>query len=99
MSFKVKASILAERIYKTSKEINIVWNGQDPDRDNLLENEPNKGDNNIETEDEPIDNTSVEFLDQTFINPSAGFNCNIFIVVAKNKSGLKKHRNSKHTNT
>ena len=86
---------MANRIAKNSKQINIIWNGNDPEED--LETEVNKADENIEIQDEPNDNTSDELLDQTFMNPSAGFNCNECNFVAKNKSGLKNHRKSKHT--
>ena len=84
------ASILENRIAKNSKQIYIIWNGNDPEE--YLEKEVNEVDKNIEIQHETNDNTTEEILDQTFMNPSAGFNCNECIFPAKNKSGLKNHR-------
>ena len=89
------ASILENRIAKNSKQIYIIWNGNDPEED--LEKEVNEVDKNIEIQHETNDNTTEELLDQTFMKPSAGFNCNECNFVANNKSGLKNHRKSKHT--
>ena len=46
----------------------------------------------IEIQNETNDNTNDDLLDQTFMNPSAGFTCNECNFVAQNKSGLKRHR-------
>ena len=77
-------------IDKNSKQINTIWNGNDPEED--LENEVSKADKNIEIQDEANDNTCDDLLDQTFMNPYAGFKWNECNFVTKNKSGLKKHR-------
>ena len=40
---------------------------------------------------------SVNFLDQTFVNPAVGFPCRIFNFVRKSESGLKSHNTKKHS--
>ena len=85
-------TMLADKIAKNSKEIKMVYNGNysesDTERDIVLENVVNQ----IEIQDDTHDNTSEELLDQTFLNPSSGFNCNDCNFVLNNKSGLKKHK-------
>ena len=94
------SSILSDKISKNSKEIYIVWNGEDPESDTEkdidTQNKVNHSEQNSEVQEEALDTTSDNVLDQTFLNPSAGFNCKNCNYVATNKSGLKKHNKSKH---
>ena len=90
---------MSDKISKNSKEIYIVWNGEDPESDTEkdidTQNKVNHSEQNSEVQEEALDTTSDNVLDQTFLNPSAGFNCNECNCFTKNKSGLKKHRKSK----
>ena len=94
------AFILSDRISKNSKEINIVWNGEGPEsdteRDIDTQNKVNQSEENSKVQDKTLDTPSDNVLDQTFLNPSAGFICNNCNYVAQNTTGLKKHNNSKH---
>ena len=94
------SSILSDKISKNSKEIYIVWNGEDPESDTEkdidTQNKVNHSEQNSEVQEEALDTTSNNVLELTFLNPSAGFNCNNCNYVATNKSGLKKHNKSKH---
>ena len=71
----------------------MVYNGNYSESDT----ETDIVNNHSEIQDAAHDNTSEDLIDQTFLNPSSGFNCNECNFVATNKSGLKKHKKSKHT--
>ena len=86
-ALKVKAetnekivSILEDKIAKNRKEIKQVYNGNysesDAESDNIANNEVDQSDKNIEIQNGNHNKTNDDFLDQTFLNPSAGFNCN-----------------------
>ena len=67
----------------------MFYNGNYSERDTERDIAVNQG----EIQEETRENTSEEMLDQTFLNPSSGFNCNDCNFVAINKSCLIKHKN------
>ena len=95
---------MADKIAKNTKEIKNVA-GVDseseldrdiiPEMDEVMEKEDDESEKNKEILNE--NNTNDDLFDQTFLNPSDWLtfkkDCSF---IAKNKTGLKKHRNGKH---
>ena len=90
---------MKNKVTQISKKIEFMWKGYEIESDEETEVwQEEETCVEASKDHSKTNNDTVEVHYQTVLNPSDGFTCSYCAFVARNKSGLKKHKKSKHTN-